>query len=143
MENTMTTPSTNSTKLTKEQRDTIASNKSLIRDEAAKIRQMRELKRKSLHLARQPYTNDFWREKLRSDAHALHEGTLCPSQRVRCAHLAVAFTQGRVYKDIEATTRSKGYEMYQIQKEVAKKAGVSYDDIHAWMSEQQPAKRAA
>lgn len=64
---------------------------------------------------------------------ALRDAAVCPSQRARCANLALGFLRGREYVQIENKTKTHKPKMFQLAREVAMKAGVRFDDIVKWI----------
>ena len=109
-------------------------NRSHLRAETARIRFLRLRSRQELSYARRP--------GLQGDRRALHvaramrrlRASECPSQRARCANLALGFLNGRSYWQIEKTTRTPRFTLLgDLAREVAKKAGVDHEEIAAWM----------
>lgn len=65
-------------------------------------------------------------------ADGLREASVCPSERARCANLALGFLRGRAYREIEATTRTPSWALAALMREVAKKAETPYEVVLAW-----------
>ena len=102
-----------------------------LKAEAIRIRYLRNKAGKALDYARR--TGD---EGARERFFELKEAAVCPSERARCANLALGFLKGRPYLGIEAKTRTSKIDlMGRIAAEVAKKAGVDHSSILAWFTE--------
>lgn len=104
-----------------------------LKAEAERIRFLRNKRKRLLAFARNPKTPDNEADRARGQAHDLKWATVCPSERARCALLALAYLKGMPYRQVEASTRTSKHELYgRLAKEIAKKAEASHDDIVEW-----------
>lgn len=89
---------------------------------AMKPNQMADAETRELH---DHHFDTFWRTRSAAD---------CPSQRARCANLALGFLRGRHYLDIEERTSTPDWVMRGvIAREIAKKAGATETAITEWL----------
>jgi len=113
-------------------RDCALRHRTIYRESAAEALRLRaeatssyhELERaKTLEARERVHTDLFWRFRRSSE---------CPSERARCANLALGYLRGTPYHRIEASTHSSYGTMNRIMREVATKAGAPVEDILRW-----------
>jgi len=112
--------------------------------EGALIRSLRRKARRHRALARKlTQAHEHWAEH-NNLARRLRGATVCPSERARCANLALGYLKGRPYLSIEHKTHTPAcYMVGTIAKEVAKKADVHYQEIVQWIQGKAEARKAA
>lgn len=114
-----------------------------LKAEAVRIRHLRDKARKHRELARKSDDTDH-----KADHYGLmfrfQASSDCPSERARCANLALGFLRGTPYLRIEATTRTPKHKLFgYLSREIAKKACVSHDDVTAWLMAKETQRLAA
>jgi hypothetical protein len=105
-----------------------------LKAEAIRIRYLRRKAKNQFRRARQADMPQEEIESTRSLAHRLLGASGCPSQRARCANLALGILRSTPYLKIELSTKTPTWYLYgHLAKEVAAKAGIPYEDVVAWM----------
>ncbi len=104
-----------------------------LKAEALRIRTLRDTARMHLGCARRATDNDF-KDKHYDLWSRIESASVCPSERARCANIALGFLRGTPYRAIEfKTRRSTVVTVSSLFREVASKAGAPNEAVHAWM----------
>jgi hypothetical protein len=114
-----------------------------LKAEAVRIRHLRNTRRAALRRGRAELTElraagntpGGWTDHHHTAAR-LRWACVCPSQRARCANLALGHLRGHAYKTVEGSTKTPDDVLFgALAKEIATKAGVPHGEIVSWLRE--------